>query len=311
MRNVLRLIVLAALPALSAQDCPRIVPVNVFSYYTHLPIPFQPERLQASIAGNPVAISSFEKAKGNRALLLVDISGSMQDAHLKEVVELLLEQFPLDSSFAYGFFSDQVQLSDGFSDPAEIKKALAQMPTLEITGRTALYDALDQALKLFQQPTPGDSILVISDGGDNHSQVRANAIRKQVMESRIRVFAIMPGPKAAPDGSMPTGSTFERDLGLLSELAEKSGGAIYPILLNESAWSDKKWRAPALKSIQNFWLEGVGGGYRITVMMRGDLKKPAMLKLRLNKSGDKQFDQGFLAYPEMLTPCSNSAAAVP
>jgi hypothetical protein len=75
-------------------------------------------------------------------------------------------------------------------------------------------------------------------------------------------------------------------------------------------WSVKKWRETVLKSVQNFWVEGVGGGYRITVMVHGDLKKPTVWKLRLNKSADKRLDEGVVTYPEKLMPCSNPAAGV-
>lgn len=307
MRNILRLIVLATLPALSAQDCPRLVPVNVFSYRTHEPLPFPPERLQAIIAGNPLKISGFEKAKGNRFLILVDISESMKQASVKELVESLLDQFPLESSFAYGFFNDNVLLSDGFRDSSELKKALAQMPSLEIKGPTHLYDALDQAIKLFGNPAPGDSILVISDGHDNRSKVRVNAIQKELLESSIRVFAIMPTLPAGPDGSTPIyGGPPES----LSDLAKQSGGTVYPLDINGPRWSVKQWRGSVFKSIQNFWVNGVGGSYRVTIMVPRSLVKPTVWKLRLGKSGDKLPEEGVVTYPEKLMPCSNAAAAV-
>jgi hypothetical protein len=97
---------------------------------------------------------------------------------------------------------------------------------------------------------------------------------------------------------------------LLSELAEKSGGAVYPLALNQPGWSVKKWRGTVLKSIQNFWVEGVGGGYRITIMVHGYLRGPTVWKLRLDESASKQLRDGLVAYPEKLMPCSNADATV-
>ena len=74
-------------------------------------------------------------------------------------------------------------------------------------------------------------------------------------------------------------------------------------------WSVKKWRAPLLQAIQNFWLDGVGGGYRATLKLPANLAKPVALKVRLDRKGDNHLWDGFVTYPEYLMPCSNTAAA--
>src|SRR5215471_18360488 len=159
MRKLLWLFALALLQACFAQDCARIVPVTAMNVSSNDPVVFQPARSRGSIEGHPVVISRFEKITGKRILLLLDVSGSMQNSKfVKDVLEILLQQIPPGSPLAYGFFSDSVHLSNGFTtSPDEINNALDQFRRLTIKGKTVLFNALDQGLKLFQQPTPGDS----------------------------------------------------------------------------------------------------------------------------------------------------------
>jgi len=300
------------------------VPVNVLDAETYHSLPFQPERLHASVAGHPVTLSNLEKITGNRILLLIDISGSMGRASLRELSDLVLDKLPPESTFAYGFFTEGLLLSDGFSDAKEFRKELQQLPPLQVTGYTALYDALDQALKLFRQHLPGDSILLISDGGENRSKIHVSTLRKEVIESGVRFFAIIPVAVVVhipPEGaanvptpgfspSPPSNPVEETAEQFLSDLAEKTGGSVYKLSQSDLRWSVKQWRAPVLQAIQRFWLEGVGGGYQATIQLPGKITKPVTLNLRLDTSREKALQNGFLTYRQKLMPCSSAAAAV-
>jgi len=318
-KNALWLFLLAIAPSLSGQDC-RVAAVNVLSSDTHQPVPFQPQRLHASLGKVPLEVSNFAKIKGNRILILVDISGSMEIPGLRKLLDLVLQQVPPESSFAYGFFSDNVILSNGFSDADQFGKALRQLPTLDVKGHTALYDALDRGLKLFQKPNPGDSILLISDGDENSSKAGGGAIKREVLESGVRLFMIMPtyviesrphGPESGPFAvtSPEEVHSNEEAVRLLSDLAEKSGGAIYTLTLNKAPWSNEKWRAPVLESIQKFWVEAVGGGYLMTVNLPPRQTNSSALRVRLDRSGDKSLEYTFVTYPQRLVACSNTAMA--
>jgi hypothetical protein len=316
-KNALWLFLLAIGQSMSGQDC-RVAAVNVLSSDTHQPVTFQPQRLHASLGKAPLEISNFAKIRRNRILILVDISGSMENPGLRDLLDLVFQEVPPDSSFAYGFFSDSVRLSNGFTDAGQFGKALRQLPRLEVKGHTALYDALDQGLKLFQGPNPGDSILLISDGDENSSKAGGGTIKREVLESGVRLFMIMPtyvtdspGPESAPFvGRLPQEiHANEEAFRLLSDLAEKSGGAIYTLTLNKAPWSIKKWRAPVLESIQKFWMEGVGGGYLMTVNLPPGQPNSSALTVRLDRSGDKTLEFTFVTYPRRLVPCSNPAMA--
>jgi hypothetical protein len=320
MKNALWLLLLAIGQSLSGQDC-RVAAVNVLSSDTRQPIPFEPGRLHASLGRVPLEISNFAKIRGNRILILVDISGSMEIPGLRTLLDLVLQHVPPGSSLAYGFFNESVILSDGFIDADQFGKALRQLPTLGVKGHTVLYDALDQGLKLFARPDPGDSILLISDGGENSSNAGAGTIKKKVLDSGVRLFMIMPtyvteslphGPESGPFADrMPEEiHANEEAFRLLSDLAEKSGGAIYTLTTNKASWSVRNWRAPILDSIQKFWVEAVGGGYLMTVKLPPGEANFRALKVRLDRSGDKSLEYAFVTYPQKLVPCSNAAVAI-
>src|SRR6516165_3808781 len=129
MKNALWLLLLAIGQSLSGQDC-RVAAVNVLSSDTRQPIPFEPGRLHASLGRVPLEISNFAKIRGNRILILVDISGSMEIPGLRTLLDLVLQHVPPGSSLAYGFFNESVILSDGFIDADQFGKALRQLPTL-------------------------------------------------------------------------------------------------------------------------------------------------------------------------------------
>jgi len=281
--------------------------VNVLSSETHQPIPFQSERLHASLGKAPLAITNLEKINGNRILILVDVSGTMSNKPLPEMLDSILQQAPPDSSFAYGFFSDEVLLSEGFSDADQLRKALRQIPGLEVKGRSRLYDALDRALKLFQGPNPGDSILLISDGQENSSKISSGAIKREMLESGVRLFGVIM-PTVGSDAALPSRGTLPEeayadlpDFRLLSELAEKSGGAIYPLT---------RWRGSVLQSIQKFWMEAVGGGYLMTINVPQEPVKPGAFTLRLDRSGDKGLRNGYVTYQQKLVSCSRQGRAL-
>jgi hypothetical protein len=319
MKNLLWLFLLAIGQSLSGQDC-RVAAVNVLSSDTHQPVPFQPQRLHASLGKVPLEISNFVKIRSNRILILVDISGSMEIPGLRKLLDLVLQQVPRESSLAFGFFNDKVILSDGFSDAEQFGKALRQLPTLGVNGHTALYDALDQGLKLFHTPNPGDSILLISDGDENGSRAGAKTIKREVLESGLRLFMIMPtyviespphGPEAGPSANTVAEEIHDNQeaFRLLSDLAEKSGGAIYTLTLNKAPWSIEKWRAPVLESIQKFWIEAVGGGYLMTVNLPPEQANSSALTVRLDRSGDKSLEYTFVTYPRRLASCTTAIAA--
>lgn len=284
-----------------------MVPINVLTYETHQPVSFQPQRLQGTLEGRPLTISHLEKIKANRILVLVDTSGSMEKKlpFAKAVLQVLIENFPAGSSVAYGFFGKEQQLTRGFiSDPKQFAKALVELSLQRAQGRTPLRDALHQGLKLFKPANPGDSVLLITDGGENSSELRESATEKELRTSGVRVFAVV--PLVAPQAITPPEEEFGPQW--LTSVAEKTGGRVFAVY-HDWPYMDKKWLQPVAAMLQNFWLNGVAGGYLLNVELPGSLTKTANLKIRIDTSGDKHLKDTSVIYPQKLMPCSSAATA--
>jgi hypothetical protein len=137
-----------------------------------------------------------------RIAVLLDISGSMAEdkqnkkwriAH--EALDDLLAETPPEVAIAFLTFSDRVHDVFDFSQSrasvaAWIKEGPSQT-NIKIHGRTALYDAVVTANKMFGAARPGDSIYAITDGGDNSSHISETATRKLLSESGVRFFVFL------------------------------------------------------------------------------------------------------------------------
>jgi Ca-activated chloride channel homolog len=88
-------------------------------------------------------------------------------------------------------------------------------------GSTALLDALLLAInEMHKSKKKKKALLVISDGGDNHSRYSTSEVQKVIRESDVLIYAI---------GVFGGGSTNEEFGGpeLLTKIAESTGGRMY------------------------------------------------------------------------------------
>ena len=88
-------------------------------------------------------------------------------------------------------------------------------------GSTALLDAIYLALHEMKQSRKNKkALLIISDGGDNHSRYTTNEVNEVVRESDVLIYAI---------GVFGGGSTPEEVYGpaLLARIAEQTGGRMF------------------------------------------------------------------------------------
>lgn len=292
-----------------AQECTTTVAVNALTYDTHQPLSFQPERLHASFGSSTIVFSRVEKVQSNRILILVDISASMESKlpFAKIAFQLLLQNLPPGSSLTYGFFNQEYHLAGEFTrNEEEFAKAVQVLEGYKPKGHTALRDAVHEGLKLFQRPAPGDSILLITDAWDNQSKIRDSALEREIRESGVRVFAIVP---LFPIESSFTPIGEESGPLWLEDVANKTGGRIFTIY-HDWPHMEKKWLQLTAALLENFWREGVGGGYLLSLQLPVSLTKPIKWKLRLDTSGDKRLKEASLIYPEKLAPCSLPVAGV-
>ena len=156
--------------------------------------------------------------------LVIDSSGSMREKRPDVVVAGLAfvhDSNPSDQIFITEFNDDVtfgLPAAVPFSgDPQVLRAALMETPA---QGRTALYDAVYQALDHLKQGAESKKALIlISDGGDNASEHHLADVTKAVLESPATIYTI---------GIFDQDDT-DRNPGLLRKLASVTGGeAFFP-----------------------------------------------------------------------------------
>ncbi len=156
--------------------------------------------------------------------VIFDMSGSMGnkiDKSKEAVVEFFRTANPDDEFFMIGF-ADKPQLMADFT--SSIEKIQGQLVYTVPQGRTALLDAIYLGInKMKQAKHPKKALLIISDGGDNHSRYTESEIRSMVKEADVQIYAIGifdSSPSTEEERSGPA---------MLSEITDVTGGRTFTI----------------------------------------------------------------------------------
>jgi Ca-activated chloride channel family protein len=162
--------------------------------------------------------------------LVFDASGSMADKlglSIEAVRQFLKTMNPQDEAFLVRF-SDRAELLAGFTSQAgDIEEKLTG---IRPGGLTALLDATELALEEMKKAkNPHKAIVIISDGGDNHSKYSPADIQSLVREADVQIYAMgvfepsfLPGFMTKEEISGPR---------LLSGLAQQTGGRAFSATL--------------------------------------------------------------------------------
>ncbi len=122
--------------------------------------------------------------------VIFDMSGSMS-SKIERAREAVIEFFktanPQDEFFLITFADKPEELADFTSSVDDIQGRLVYtIPK----GRTALLDAIYLGVtKMRQAKYPKKALLIISDGGDNHSRYTEGEIRSMVKEADVLIYA--------------------------------------------------------------------------------------------------------------------------
>jgi VWFA-related protein len=149
-----------------------------------------------------------------------DSSKSMEnklDKSREGITDILRNSTPGDEYFLVQFNDKPTLVCSFTADPRGIEDGLMSVRPM---GWTALLDAVHLAVNHMKRAKNARrALVVLSDGGDNNSRFTKHEIRDLLRESDVTLFAIgIKGPMVAP-GSF----------GLLSDLAEETGGRLFPV----------------------------------------------------------------------------------
>jgi Ca-activated chloride channel homolog len=159
--------------------------------------------------------------------LIFDMSGSMSDKVDKArqaAVQFMRTANPLDQFFLVSF-NDRAELTSGFT--SSVEELQNRMMFTASRGRTALLDAVYLGLSQMRGAHNAKrALLIISDGGDNHSRYTENDVRNFLKEADCQLYAI-----GIYDDIGIRSRTSEELNGpsLLSEMTEMTGGRTFPV----------------------------------------------------------------------------------
>ena len=202
-----------------------LVPVTITDPMNRLVNGLDKNNFQLFEGSSKEEIKSFSSEDAPVSLgVIFDSSGSMSSKMERAkdaVVEFFKTANPQDEFFMITFSDAPEVVSDSTSSVDEIQgKLVFAVPQ----KRTALLDAIYMGVsKMRQAKYAKKALLIISDGGDNHSRYTEGEIKALVKEADVMVYAI-----GIYDRYFPTE---EERLGpaLLGEVSELTGGRAFTV----------------------------------------------------------------------------------
>jgi Ca-activated chloride channel family protein len=202
-----------------------LVPVTITDPLNRLVTGLEKDNFQLYEGSSQQEIRTFSSEDAPVSLgVIFDSSGSMaskMDRAKDAVIEFFKTANPQDEFFMITFSDEPEAVSDFTSSVDEIQNKLVFAVPRK---RTALLDAIYMGIsKMRQAKYPKKALLIISDGGDNHSRYTENEIKSIVKEADVMIYAIGIYDRYA--------SAMEERLGpqLLSDICELSGGRAFTI----------------------------------------------------------------------------------
>jgi VWFA-related protein len=186
------------------------------------------EHFQVFEDKNEQEISQFGAEDSPLSMAIVfDASGSMgykMSKAREAVAQFFKTANPADEFFLVSF-NNRPDMATGFTQSLE--EIQNRLTFTESKGRTALLDAIYLALnKMKEAKNQQKALLVISDGGDNSSRYTEREIKTLVRESDVQIYAI---GIYEPFGSRGRTPEEMAGPGLLTEIAEQTGGRQFPV----------------------------------------------------------------------------------
>jgi Ca-activated chloride channel homolog len=202
-----------------------LVPVTITDPMNRLVTGLEKENFELTDNGRPQEIRHFSSEDAPISLgVIFDNSGSMADKIDKSreaVVEFFRTANPQDEFFLITFSEKPEVLVDFTSSVEDIQSKLVYTVP---KGRTALLDAIYLGMNRMRKAHyERKALLIISDGGDNHSRYTEGEIKSMVREADVQIYGI-----GLFDLNFKTPEEREGPA-LLSDVTEVTGGRTFTI----------------------------------------------------------------------------------
>ncbi|MGH9744378.1 MAG: VWA domain-containing protein [Candidatus Acidiferrum sp.] len=159
--------------------------------------------------------------------VIFDFSGSMSNKVGKAreaAVQFFKTANPQDEFFLVSF-NERAELTSNFTNSVEDLQSSLMLTSAK--GRTALLDAIYLGLSEMRGARNGKrALLILSDGGDNHSRYSENDVKRLVREADTQLYAI---GIFDPLGYRDKTPEELNGPSLLSEITEMTGGRVFAV----------------------------------------------------------------------------------
>lgn len=251
---------------------------------TSEPLAVDPNQIQIFENGQemqPEQISGSGEIGPLTTLLVIDISGSMNDGGkltaAKVAAQAYIEQMrPGDQAGLLTFNTDVTYRQAITTDREALSQAIKG---LDASSDTAMFDALDQAVKELQDVPGRKAIIVLTDGLDNRSKYTADEAIQAIGAGGLSISTIGLGDPAK------LGINSGLDEATLQSLAARAGG-IYGYANDPEA----------LRGLYERYGRALQSEYRITytspLTLRDGLNRSLTVSLGGTSSAQAQYNPG-------------------
>ena len=212
--------------SLKAETEITLVPISVTDPYGRLVTGLEQENFRVFEDNSEQEIVRFTSEDVPISIgVIFDMSGSMTDKIEKSrlaAVQFFRTANPQDE-FLLVNFNDRAQLASSFT--GSVEELQNHLMFTAARGETALLDGIYLGLSEMKGArNTKKALLIISDGGDNHSRYSETDIRRYAREADVQIYAI---GLFEPNG----GPTPEEQLGpsLLADLTQMTGGRAFAV----------------------------------------------------------------------------------
>lgn len=202
-----------------------LVPVTITDALNRLVVGLRQDNFQVFEGKKPQAIEHFSSEDTPVSIgILMDTSGSMKykmDRAQEAVKRFCQAANPQDEFFMVTFSNQPSLVADFTAHSEEVENKLLFAAA---RGETSLLDAIYMGItKMREARYSRKALLIISDGGDNHSRYTATEVKSAVKEADVMIYAVGTYDRYFP--------TQEERLGpeLLNDIAEVTGGQAFTL----------------------------------------------------------------------------------